>query len=143
MRRLVAENASAGAQIICGGQRGVDQWAAQAAAHMGVPFHLVLPRAVAAFTTAWSTTDREALTELMGRAATVEVVDLNDELGQLAYDLRNERVVRQADRLVVVWTCIRRGGTFHTICAARAKGLPIEEVRLDARPETLLSGRGV
>jgi hypothetical protein len=54
----------------------------------------------------------------MARAANVQVTDPNGKLGALAYDLRNEAVVRGADRLIVVWSAIRHGGTFFTACAA-------------------------
>jgi len=79
----------------------------------------------------WLPAERSALLELVASAASVEVVDSVGTLGPLAYDLRNEAVLRRAGLLTVAWTGIRRGGTFHTICAARTRGLPVEEVVLE------------
>ncbi len=122
------------AEFISGGQRGVDQWAASTALARGVPYHLVLPMPNARFCAGWTAADRATLEALLARAASVAIVDSSGALGALAYDLRNEAVVRRADLLVAVWTGMRRGGTFHTICTAWALGVPVEE--------TLLEGSG-
>ena len=129
--RIAGAKAAPGVEFICGGQRGVDQWAAQAARKRGLSFHLVLPIDPPAFTRDWLPAERSALGELIASAASVEVVDSVGTLGPLAYDLRNEAVLRRAGLLTVAWTGIRRGGTFHTICAARTRGLPVEEVVLE------------
>ena len=128
--RVAGAKAAPDAKFICGGQRGVDQWAAQAAAKQGLSFHLVLPSDPSAFTRDWLPAERSALVELLDVAASVEMVDPEGSLGPLAYDLRNEVILRRAGLLTVVWTGIRRGGTFHTICAARMRGLRVEQVRL-------------
>ncbi len=141
VKRLVSAKAASGIEFISGGQRGVDQWAAQAAIDAGVPFRLVLPVTSARFTRDWSPSDRAMLDELLAQAASAETIDPADELGPLAYDLRNELILRRADALVVVWTGVRQGGTFETICAARAKGIPIEEVLLDEAASRPLTGR--
>ena len=129
--KLASERAAPGAEFICGGQRGVDQWAARFAREHGIPFHLVLPVDSARFTGDWLDADRVALGELIAGAASMEIIDGQGDLGPLAYDLRNEAIVRRADALVVVWTRIRRGGTFHTLCAARARGLPVQKFPLE------------
>jgi len=141
VKRLAAAKATSGIEFITGCQRGVDQWAAQAAMDAGVPSYLVLPVTSARFTRDWSPSDRAGLDELLGRATSVEIIDPAEVLGPLGYDLRNELIVRRADALVVVWTGVRQGGTFETICAARAKGIPIEEVLLDAAVPRPSSGR--
>jgi predicted Rossmann-fold nucleotide-binding protein len=138
-----ASRAGPDAAFICGGQRGVDQWAARAARDLGLPFHLVLPMAPARFTADWEAADRDALGELAAAATSLEVVDESNNLGPLAYDLRNEGIVRRADALVVVWTGIRRGGTFHTLCAARMRGVPIEGVLLEGVRRQPAAGRGM
>jgi hypothetical protein len=54
------------------------------------------------------------------------VVDPTGRLGSLAYDLRDEEVVRRAGHLIVVWTATRLGGTFYTVCAAGGRGVPVQ-----------------
>ena len=125
---IADQKASPGVEFICGGQRGVDQWAARAALALRLRYHLILPARPERFTVDWSVSDQTSLTELMSSAASVQVMDETGDLGRLAYDLRSEVVVRRADLLVVVWTGLRRGGTFHTLCAARAMRVPVEEV---------------
>ncbi len=131
VERIAAHKVVPGVEFVCGGQRGVDQWAAEAARKHGVPFHLVLPTDLAPFSRDWLPVHRAALAKLMTLAASVESIDSRDELGSLAYDLRNEAVVRRADALVVVWTGLRWGGTFQTLCAARARGVHLDEVTLE------------
>src|SRR5947209_6240928 len=91
------------AEFLCGGQRGVDAWAASAAAERGVPFRIVLPMAPEAFTRDWSGADRDTLSALIARAIDVRVVDEEGWLGPLAYDRRNEVVAQESDLLVAVW----------------------------------------
>ena len=129
--RLVSEKAAAGVEVICGGQRGVDHWAVRAAIDVRISFHLVLPSEVPRFARDWSPHDRVALEGFAARATSIAVIDPAEELGPLAYDLRNEAIVRRADALVVVRTSVRRGGTFQTVSAARAKGIPVEELVLE------------
>jgi hypothetical protein len=129
--------------FICGGQRGVDLWAAEAGLALGIPVRLVLPRPPAVFCDGWTTIDRRRLEAAAAAAASHQIVDPENVLGALAYDLRNERIAARADRLVAVWTGIRRGGTFHTLCAARQQGRPVEEVKLEAARGQLGSGRGI
>jgi hypothetical protein len=122
----------------------VDQWAAGAAAARRIPFHFILPVSAEAFTTSWDATERDDLGVLLAGAASVQTTGPGDTPPALAYDLRNEAVVRRADLLVAVWTGIRAGGTFHTICAARSRGLPIEEILLASRdPDPRQGGRGL
>ena len=131
VRAVGAGRVAAGVQFLMGGQRGVDQWAARLALQLGIPFHFVLPTTVERFTRDWAAEDRYSLAELMSRCASLSTIDPAGALGALAYDLRNETIVRRADALVVVWTGLRRGGTFHTISAARARALPVAEMLLE------------
>lgn len=130
-------------EFICGAQRGVDQWAAAAGLASGIAVHLVLPTPLVCFTAGWETHDREALQALVERAASVVAVDHRGEQGPLAYDRRNEAIVRRADHLFAVWTGVRRGGTFYTLCAARVRGVPVEATVLPAAASYAVSERGV
>lgn len=55
--------------FVCGGQRGVDQWAAEAALGHGLALHLVLPAPIDAFAVTWEDADRRTLEELRRHAA--------------------------------------------------------------------------
>jgi hypothetical protein len=129
-------------RFLVGGQRGVDTWAAQAAGRLGVPFTLVLPLEVEAFTAAWSADDRCLLEQTMGWAAEVRV--MGGQVEAQAYTERNRFLATSADLLVAVWTGRAGGGTAETLAFARAAGVPIHEVRLPASPSgTQASGRGL
>lgn len=129
-------------EFVTGGQRGVDQWSAAEALALGIPLHIVLPTAVASFTSGWLDGDRSLLNQLIRGARSVTVVD-EDTRGSVAYDLRNEAIVRRSDLIIAVWTGARRGGTFHTLCAAWARGVPVEETRLAAASDVRMAGRGL
>ena len=49
----------------------------------------------------------------------------------------------EADVVIAVWTGVRRGGTFHTLCAARESAVHVEEIRLPGRGGVTTAGRGV
>jgi len=137
-----AINQQAAPEFICGGQRGVDTWASIEAVRASVPFRLILPSHPSVFAAVWSRDDRAVLDQLLSRATSADIIDRDGTLGSLAFDLRNEALVRNASVLVAVWCEIRRGGTFGTICAGRAGGVRIEEHHF-APALSILSGRGL
>jgi len=146
-RQLVTQVAreviDAGAsQFVVGGQRGVDLWAGEAGLAAGLPIKVILPTPPASFTATWDAADKRRLERLLDRAAETTIVDPYVSRGLLAYDRRNELLVVDAQLLVAVWTGLRNGGTFHTICAAIAKGVPVRELRLQSAPNPSL-GRGL
>jgi len=116
--------------FICGGQRGVDIWSAEEALENGIPLHIILPCPPELFAAAWKKREQSQLNRVIRNATSCDVVDGDGAQGPLAYDLRNERMVSQADRLIAVWTELRLGGTFQTICAAEAEGVPTHLVAL-------------
>jgi hypothetical protein len=132
-----------GVEFVCGAQRGVDTWAASAAQRLGLPLHLVLPLGLELFTNGWRAADRRRLLGLVSAASSVIVIDPEGRLGPLAYDLRNEHVARRAQMLVVVWTGLRRGGTFHTMCAARRWATPVRDYSLEGTSRGPVLGRGL
>ena len=127
-----------------GGQRGVDLWAADAGLTLGAQVSLILPVTVERFTSGWAESDRDHLYEVCSRAASVQILDQEGLSPALAFDLRNERLIARADLLVAVWTGLRRGGTFYTLCAARVGGVVAKETVLtpaaDAKQQ---GGRGL
>jgi hypothetical protein len=52
-------------------------------------------------------------------------------------------VVRNADRLVVVWTGLRRGGTFFTLCAGQVQRVEITVRTLPSSVTFDLGRRGL
>jgi hypothetical protein len=128
----------------CGGQRGVDTWAAEAAERLGVPLHLYLPLPVARFAADWAPADRAALERSWGYAAERLVVDPDGALGAAAYRERNRLLAERAGLLVAVWTGLEGGGTAETIAFARELGRPVEEHRFAASGRVPRAGeRGV
>src|SRR5712691_357605 len=89
--------------FLVGGQRGVDTWATLAAINLGVPFTLILPLAVAQFTSDWLSADRALLDSVVTLATELRFVGwANDRAA--AYTERNRQLAEQADLLVAVWT---------------------------------------
>ncbi|HEY8476385.1 MAG TPA: hypothetical protein VIN09_05920 [Chloroflexota bacterium] len=116
--------------FLCGGQRGVDTWAALAAVDLGVPFVLYLPLPPGRFTEGWDPEDVAVLERLRRAASREEIVDPTGRLGEEAYRSRNEAIARHCDLLVAVWAGFNAGGTYDTICRARAHGRPIRSIQL-------------
>lgn len=114
-------------RFLVGGQRGVDTWVAQAAIALGVPFTLILPLEVAAFTSDWSVDDRATLESIQTKADEVRIVGGDPEA---AYTERNRQLACGADLLVAVWTRLQGGGTAETIALARAAGTAVREIVL-------------
>jgi len=124
------------------GQRGVDLWAGEAALAVGLPIQVILPTPPSYFSRSWERQDAHRLESLLDQATEVTIVDPDVTLGALAYDRRNELLVSNAQLLIAVWTGLRAGGTFYTICAADASGVPIRELRLNPAPDPS-PGRGL
>lgn len=117
--------------MLSGGQRGVDLWAAEAAQAAGLPFELLLPAPVEAYTADWSPTDARSL-RLLARAAAQVVVFGGATPVPSAYTRRNLALAERCDLLVAVWTGRHDGGTAETIALARARGKPLREILLPA-----------
>ncbi|MBX5493315.1 MAG: hypothetical protein IRZ14_19360, partial [Chloroflexi bacterium] len=116
----------------CGGQRGVDTWAAQAALRLGLALHLYLPLPIPLFAADWAAADRAALEATWEAAVMRTVVDPEGAHPAAAYRARNALLAREAELLVAVWTGRGGGGTAETIAFARALGRPVEEHLLPA-----------
>jgi hypothetical protein len=123
-------------RFLVGGQRGVDTWAALAAIALGVPFTLVLPVDVDAFSKDWQAEDRSVLQQALASAADVRVVG--------GYTARNRFLAQTAQLLVAVWTRTAGGGTAETLAQARAASTPIREIVLAPSPLAQSAhGRGI
>ena len=113
----------------CGGQRGVDTWAAAAAERLGIALHLCLPLPVARFAADWSAEDRAALEQSWTYAVERRVTDPQGLLGAEAYRRRNRLLAERCDLLIAMWTGLGGGGTAQTMAFARDLGRPVEEHR--------------
>ena len=128
-------------RFLVGGQRGVDTWAALSARTLSVPFVVILPLDVAEFAADWSAEDRSVLEATLAAAREVRVV--GGDPAQ-AFSERNRLLATNADLLVAVWTGTRGGGTAETIDFARAAGVPVREIVLEASPlADSAQGRGI
>jgi hypothetical protein len=90
----------------------------------------------------WAEGDQRQLRALVEAAIKVEEVSIRG-LHALEFDLRDERVVDASERLIAVWTGMRRGGTFYTMCAAWARGVAVQEVLLPGASSPRIEGRGI
>ncbi|HEY7064817.1 MAG TPA: hypothetical protein VII06_25310 [Chloroflexota bacterium] len=121
-----------GLVFLCGGQRGVDTWAAAAAQLLGIRVHLYLPLPVARFAADWQPADRAALEQSWAHAAERIVVDPDGALGAEAYTRRNRLLAECCDVLIAMWTGLGGGGTAETIAFACGFGRAVEEHRFVA-----------
>ena len=116
--------------VLSGGQRGVDLWAASAAARRQIPFALLLPAPAASFAADWPPDEAAALATATEQAQSVQVYGpaVDDPSG---YTARNRALASGCDLIVVVWTATRGGGTAFTIAEAEARGKPMREYVLE------------
>jgi hypothetical protein len=119
-----------GLRFHCGGQRGVDTWAAAAAERLGIALCVYLPLPIQRFTADWTTADRARLEQTWAIAAERTVVDPSGDQGAAAYRRRNGLLAEHGDFLVAVWTGLEGGGTAETIAATRRLGRPVREYLL-------------
>jgi hypothetical protein len=127
-RQLRAEHAAL--RFHCGGQRGVDTWAAEAAVRQAIPLSLYLPLPIEAFAADWEAADADALRRTWAYATERIVVDLFGSRGAAAYQQRNALLAEHGDLLIALWTGLGGGGTAETIAAARTLGRPVREYRV-------------
>jgi len=131
-----AAQASDAVSFVVGGQRGVDTWAMQSAINYAIPFRVILPFAMAEFTSDWLEPDRSVLTSLLRHADAVGIAG--------GFSERNRGLVAEAQLLVAVWTGTRGGGTSETIDLARQVGTPVREILFEASQRaSTATGRGI
>jgi hypothetical protein len=111
----------------CGGQRGVDTWAAAAAERLRLPLDLYLPQPIDRFTVGWASADIAALERSWAYARAREVVAAEGDDDLTAYTRRNQLLAERGDWLEAFWTGLGGGGTAETIALARRLGKPVRE----------------
>ena len=98
----------------CGGQRGVDTWAAAAAERLRLPLHLYLPQPIPRFTAGWTPADVAALERSWAYASARQVVATEGGDEATAYTRRNQLLAEGA-------TCSRRSGRESAVGARRKR----------------------
>lgn len=108
-------------KVISGMALGVDQWAANIAIRLGIPFIAAVP--FLGQEKAWPQASQKVFNKLLGKAAEVVIVS---EGGYSAYkmQIRNEWMVDRADKVIAIWDGTS-GGTGNCVNYARAKGKEI------------------
>lgn len=110
--------------VISGMALGVDQWAAQEAVDLGIPFVAALPCDNPE--TPWPLPSQERYRALLAKAAEVVVVRPGP-YHSWKMDRRNEWMVDNCDLLLAVWDG-SRGGTANCVAYARQVSRPIREL---------------
>jgi len=116
--------------LITGMALGVDQWAAEAASCLDIPFVAAVP--FAGQEKCWPDVDQVAWLDLLHKAAAVVVTAQGVEPSNYreaaeAYQRRNTWMVEHADEVLAVWDG-SKGGTAHAVSEARRLHVPIIEV---------------
>jgi uncharacterized phage-like protein YoqJ len=115
-------------KIISGMALGVDQWAAEAALELAIPFTAAIP--FRGFDSRWSPAQKSTYRNLLSCAATVFYVCATYSPG--AYQARNMWMVDHCDLLAAIWDD-SSGGTANCINYARRRGVPVRLLDWSAR----------
>ena len=107
---------------ITGGAQGVDYWAACCAVAEYIPCTIYLPFPLKIMTKMWDDSDREDLRDLLIFANCKIISKAYSKQG---YQIRNIKMVDDADQLIAVWNGKECGGTWNTIKYARSKNVPV------------------
>jgi uncharacterized phage-like protein YoqJ len=100
-----------------GGAIGIDQWVGAACIEHDVQFHLYLPFHPDVQSKHWNQEHKDELARQMGYAVGVDMVEPNPEEPYKVwnYNIRNERMVDNANFVVAFWVGKRRGGTYNAM----------------------------
>ena len=108
--------------VISGGALGVDQYAAEAANELGIPYVLILPFSPTTMCAKWPANSYNHLQELI--QAAVKTYIIQHEFSFSGYQARNEAMVDHCDKLCAVWDG-SSGGTANCVHYAKGKGCSI------------------
>lgn len=109
-------------KIISGMALGVDQWAANIAIKLGIPFIAAVP--FQGQELAWPEASRKVFHKLLDRAAEVVIVS---EGGYAAFKMqvRNEFMCNKCDKLLAIYNGDKTGGTANCVNYAKSIGKEI------------------
>jgi uncharacterized phage-like protein YoqJ len=125
LRRLLTElRALEPGHAITGMALGLDQWAARACLHLGIPYTAAVPFEGQA--SIWPRESRREYDYLLSKAARIQVICvLSQNLDvNAALQHRNEWMVDRCDRLIACWDG-SRGGTYNCIKFAELFDCPM------------------
>ena len=108
-------------KIITGMALGVDQWAANIAIKLGIPFIAAVP-----FTgqeLAWPQPSQKLFNRLLEKAAEVVIVS-EGSYSAFKMQIRNEWMVDRANKVIAIWDGTK-GGTGNCVEYAKSKGKEI------------------
>lgn len=105
--------------VISGGALGVDQYAAEIARELNIPYVMILPFPVAVMSKKWNDESKEHLKDLIKDAVKTYVIQKTFSFE--GYQRRNEAMVDHCDLLCAVWNG-SNGGTKNCIDYAKEVG---------------------
>lgn len=108
-------------KIITGMALGVDQWAANIAIRLGIPFIAAVP--FVGQEKAWPQASQKIFNKLLEKAAEVVIVS-EGEYSAYKMQIRNEWMVDRADKIIAIWDG-SKGGTGNCVEYAKSKGKEI------------------
>ena len=126
-------------KIISGMAQGVDQWAAEIAIELEIPFIAAIPFRGQEF--AWPLKEADHYRFLLTKAEKVEVVCSGTFAGW-KMQKRNEWMVDNCDEVLAVWNGEKYNGTYNCIQYTLSKEKPITYIRVpkNYRPPKYSSG---
>ncbi len=108
-------------KVISGMALGVDQWAANIAIQLGIPFIAAVP--FAGQEKAWPQQSQKVFSKLLGKAAEVVIVS-EGSYSAHKMQIRNEWMVDRADKVIAIWDGTP-GGTGNCVTYAKSKNKEI------------------
>lgn len=103
-------------KIITGMALGTDQWAAQVARELAIPYIAAVP--FKGQELRWPFKSRQVYDDLLGSADRIvtvgELAKNGSNLGEVMF-LRNKWIIDNSDELLAVWNGERKGGTFSAV----------------------------
>lgn len=115
-------------KIITGMAQGTDQWSAEIAIELGIPFIAAVPFKGQEF--AWPLKEADHYRELLTKAEEVVIVCVGT-FANWKMQKRNEWMVDHCDEVLAVWNGKTNGGTYNCIKYVLSKEKPITYIRVE------------
>lgn len=125
--------------VISGGALGVDQYAAEIARELNIPYVLILPFPVEVMAKKWNDESKEHLKGLIKGAVKTYVVQKTFSFE--GYQRRNEAMVDHCDLLCAVWNGTK-GGTKNCIDYAKEVGRKIKTISFSSSDSITITKKG-
>lgn len=125
--------------VISGGALGVDQYAAEIARELNIPYVMILPFPVQVMGKMWNNGTREHLKDIINGAVKTYVVQKTFSFE--GYQRRNESMVDHCDLLCAVWNGTK-GGTKNCIDYAKEVGRKIKTLSFSSSDSITITKKG-